>query len=171
MKVQTMLNGVDTYALLNTISAIQEDTSIANFKFRATNNWIDGALNSSQIKGFYGANQEDASREKAFVFENDEPPMLLGENRGANPVEFLLHGLAGCITTTFVYHAAVKGIKLKSVKSTLEGDIDLRGLLAISHPSDKIRSGYKQIRITFDVDSPAPKEVIKELLDFAKKNS
>ena len=168
MKIQTMVNGVNTEALLQTIAAISEDTSIANFEFRASNEWIDGALNRSQIKSFYGANQEDTSREEAFVFANDEPPILLGENRGANPVEFLLHGLAGCITTTLVYHAAVRGIKLNSVKSKLEGDIDLRGLLAMT---DDVRAGYKQIRVTFEIDSPAPKEVLEELLVFARTHS
>lgn len=168
MKVQTMLNGVDTDALLNTINAIKGDSAIADFKFRATNKWIDGALNRSQIKGFYGAKQDDISRSEAFVFDNDEPPVLLGENRGANPVEFLLHGLAGCLTTTLVYHAAVRGIKLNSVKSTLEGDIDIHGLLAMD---EKIRPGYQQIRVSFDIDSPASREQLEELVKFAKRHS
>jgi uncharacterized OsmC-like protein len=168
MKVQTMLNGVDTDALLNTIAAIKSDSTIADFKFKATNNWIDGALNRSQIKEFYGAKQEDSSRSRAFVFDNDEPPVLLGENRGANPVEYLLHGLAGCLTTTLVYHAAVRGIRLNSVKSTLEGDIDLHGLLAMS---DSIRPGYQQIRVSFEIDSPASRQEIEELVRFAKAHS
>jgi len=168
MKVQTMLNGVDTDALLTTISAIKSDPTIAEFKFRSTNDWIDGALNRSQIKSFFGAKQDDTSRSEPFVFENDEPPILLGENRAPNPVEFLLHGLAGCITTTLVYHAAVRGIKLNSVKSTLEGDIDLHGLLAMS---DDIRPGYQQIRITFDIDSPATRSELEELIHFAKNHS
>ena len=168
MKVETMLNGVDTGALLDTISAIKDDAAIAQFKFKATNEWIDGALNRSQIKEFYGAKQVDNSRERAFIFENDEPPVLLGENRGANPVEFLLHGLAGCLTTTLVYHAAVRGIKLTSVKSTLEGDIDIHGLLAMT---DKVRPGYQQIRVSFDIDSPASREQLEELVKFAKAHS
>jgi uncharacterized OsmC-like protein len=168
MKVQTMLNGVDTDALLTTINAIKGDASIAKFEFKATNQWIDGALNRSQIKEFYGAKQIDNSRETAFVFENDEPPVLLGENRGANPVEYLLHGLAGCLTTTLVYHAAVRGIKLNSVKSTLEGDIDIHGLLAMS---DNVRPGYQQIRVSFEIDSPASRNQIEELVKFAKAHS
>lgn len=168
MKVETMLNGVDTGALIDTINAIKKDSSIADFKFRAENQWIDGALNRSHILGFYGAKQEDTSRSKAFVFDNDEPPVLLGENRGANPVEFLLHGLAGCLTTTFVYHAAVRGVKLNSVKSRLEGDIDLHKLLAIDESK---RAGYQQIRVTFEVDSPEPREVIEDLIKFARNHS
>jgi uncharacterized OsmC-like protein len=93
---------------------------------------------------------------------------LIGENRGANPVEFLLHGLAGCLTTTLVYHAAVRGIKLNSVKSTLEGDIDIHGLLALT---DQVRPGYQQIRVSFDIDSPASREQLAELVKFAKDHS
>jgi uncharacterized OsmC-like protein len=168
MKVQTMLNGVDTDVLLETIGAIKVDPAIAKFEFRATNQWIDGALNRSQIKEFYGAKKVDTSRSTAFVFDNDEPPVLIGENRGANPVEFLLHGLAGCLTTTLVYHAAVRGIKLNSVKSTLEGDIDIHGLLALT---DQVRPGYQQIRVSFDIDSPASREQLAELVKFAKDHS
>lgn len=166
--VEQMLNGVDIVGLMDTINAIKKDSTIADFKFRAENQWIDGALNRSFINGFYGAKQEDTSRTKPFVFDNDEPPILLGENRGANPVEYLLHGLAGCLTTTFVYHAAARGIKLNSVKSRLEGDIDLHKLLAID---ESMRAGYQQIRVTFEVDSPEPREVIEDLINFARAHS
>ena len=168
MKKERGLNGVDTESLVATIDAIKKDGEIAKFKFKATNEWIDGSLNRTNIQEFYGAKQIDKSRKKPFIFENDEPPILLGENNGANPVEFLLHGLVGCITTTLVYHAAARGIKINSVRSTLEGDIDLHGLLNVK---DKIRPGYQQIRILFDIDSPASRKEIIDLVQFAKSHS
>ena len=107
MKTQqaTKLNGLDTAQMFATIGAIKEDPTLAEFEFRNSNRWIDGGENRSTIEGFYGAGREDDSRTAPFVFTNGEPPVLLGNNEGANPVEFLLHALAGCVTTTTVLHA------------------------------------------------------------------
>jgi uncharacterized OsmC-like protein len=63
-------------------------------------------------------------------------------------VEYLLHSLAGCLTSTFVYHAAVRGIVLEEVESQLEGDIDVRGFLGLSN---EVRRGYENIRVIFKV--------------------
>ena len=100
-----VLNGVDVTQLFEAIELIRGNAEIAKFKFRNRNKWITGGLNRSAIDGYYGA-LEEHTREKPFALDNDEPPVLLGEDRGANPVEQVLHGLAGCITTTLVYHAA-----------------------------------------------------------------
>src|SRR5688572_27288287 len=107
---QTRINGLDKAALVGTVQAIQGDPAIALFEFRAQNQWISGGENRSTIKGFFGAKSEDSSRVEPFVFTNGEPPVLLGNNEGANPVEFLLHALAGCVTTTAVLHAAARGV-------------------------------------------------------------
>lgn len=144
----TVLNGVNVTALVDTIGAIKEHAEIAKFKFRATNQWINGGHNRTTIKDFYGACQEDTSRKQAFVLDNDEPAVLLGEDNGANPVEYVLNALAGCMTTTMVYKAAVHGIKIEEVESELEGDLDLRGLLQIS---DEVRNGFQNITIKFKV--------------------
>lgn len=93
--------------------------------------------------------------------------MLLGENRGANPVEYLLHGLAGCVTTTFVYYAAANGVQIESLESTLEGDIDLRGLLGVA----PVNAGYQNIRITMKVKSNAPDAKLEELAVLAQRRS
>ena len=106
----TYLNGLNVQAAVDTIAALKADKSLAKFQFRARNTWINGGENRSVIRDFYGAGQEDPSRAKPFVFTNGEPPVLLGHNEGANPVEFLLHALAGCVTTTFVLHAMALGI-------------------------------------------------------------
>src|SRR5262245_45626165 len=96
------LNGLNLTQMFETVSAIKSDPKLARFQFRTKNEWVDAAMNRSTIQGFYGAGREDDSRKEPFVFVNGEPPVLLGTNQGANPVEFLLHGLIGCVTTTLV---------------------------------------------------------------------
>jgi hypothetical protein len=102
MKTQDtkIVNGLNTTQMSETIDAIKGQPSLARFQFRASNEWINGGENRSTIKGFYGVGHEDDSRSEPFVFTNGEPPVLLGDNEGANPVEFLLHALAGCVTTS-----------------------------------------------------------------------
>jgi uncharacterized OsmC-like protein len=166
--VSTTMNGLDLKALFGTLDAIRENPQLAAFQFRASNRWIDGGLNRTTIHGFYGAGQEDVSRTEPFVYANDEPPVLLGKNCSANPVEFVLHALAGCLTTSLVLHAAARGIKVRRVESHFEGDLDVRGLLGLS---DEVRNGYEQIRIVFDVAADAPDHVIEELVTLAQKRS
>lgn len=165
---QGMVNGVDTKALFATIEAVKDQPQLAEFEFRAHNRWIDGAHCRSTIKEFYGAGGEDVQRTRTFVFDADEPKVLLGEDRGANPVEYVLHALAGCLTTSLVYHAAARGIRLDSVESRFEGDLDLRGFLGLC---PDIRNGYQQIRVTFRVKGDAPRETLEELVQLAQKRS
>src|SRR5690606_41154715 len=102
----TVRNGVNVTALFDTIQAVKADPSIGRFQFRARNEWLGGAHTRSTIQEFYGAGKEDDARTEPFVLDCDEPPVLLGEDNGANPVEHVLNALAGCLTTTMVYHAA-----------------------------------------------------------------
>lgn len=164
----TVLNGVPVDQLFGTIEAIEKDTSLASFKFRARNRWIDGGHNRSTVKEFYGAGQEDTTRAQPFVMDADEPPVLLGKDRGANPVEFVLHALAACITTSMVYHAAARGIRIEEVESSLEGDLDVRGILGMS---EDIRRGFEQIRINFKIKADVADEQLQELLDMGTKYS
>lgn len=159
-----VINGVDVDRLGHTIHAIQKDSSLAVAKFRATNRWIKGGHNRSTIQDFYAGGQEDKSRSEPFVLDADEPPVLLGQDQGANPVEFVLHALAACLTTSMVYHAAARGITVESVESTLEGDLDLQGFLGLS---DKVCRGFKEIRVQFEVKSDATAEQLKELTTFS----
>jgi uncharacterized OsmC-like protein len=161
-KQDLVVNGVNVTQLVDTVGLIQENADIAGFKFRASNKWINGGHNRTEINGYYGALQE-MSREEAFVMDNDEPPVLLGEDNGANPVEYVLHALAGCMTTTMVYKAALHGIKLDEVESELEGDIDLRGILEMS---DEVRNGFQNIRVNFKVKSDEAPEKLKQLEQF-----
>jgi len=164
----THLNGLDMQAAADTIAAIKADTSLARFQFRAKNVWVGGGQNRSTIRDFYGAGQEDTSRRKAFVFTNGEPPVLLGENEGANPVEFLLHALAGCVTTTFVLHAVARGIAIQTLSTELEGDLDLQGLLGLD---DAVSPGYEQIRIRMRVAADCSDEELDDLLAYTQMHS
>ena len=161
---QVQINGVDIQRLQGTLEAIQGQPTLARFEFRADNGWIQGGHNRSTIQGFFGCGQEDDSRREPFVFDNGEPPMLLGNNEGANPVEFLLNALIGCLTTTMVFHAAARGIDIGAVDSTLEGDIDLRGFLGIS---PEVRKGYREIRVKMRVKSKASPQVLRQLAQFS----
>jgi uncharacterized OsmC-like protein len=166
--ISTKLNGVDLDQLIGTINAIKETPAIAQFKFRAHNEWMSGGHSRTEIQGFYGATQEDTSREKSFVIEGDEPPVLLGENHGPNAVEAVLHALASCLAVGFVYNAAAQGIAVESLEFDLEGDIDLHGFLGLSQD---VRPGYESISLTYRVKSDAPREKIVELCEYVQKTS
>jgi uncharacterized OsmC-like protein len=163
--LEKTINGFSSEAISNTIAALQNDPTLAGFKFRAHNQWINGGHNRSIIQDFYGCGEEDQSRQVPFVFDNSEPPVLLGNNEGANPVEFVLHALAGCLTTTMVLHAAAHGIQLDKVESKLEGDLDVQGFLGLD-PS--IRNGYKQIRASFKVEGNLTEEQRAKLFQFTQ---
>ena len=162
--INGVINGVNVDRLGETVAAIQNNPALATSQFRATNRWINGGHNRSSIQGFYAAGQEDTTRTKPFVLDADEPPVLLGQDQAANPVEFVLHALAACLTTAMVYHAAARGIRVETVESTLEGDLDVQGVLGLS---DKVRPGYKEIRVQFTVKSDATAEQLQELTKFS----
>jgi len=163
----TILNGVNVDDIFRAITLLGSTPEAARFKFRNRNRWISGGLNRSFINGYYGALAEH-TRETPFVLDNDEPPVLLGGDRAANPVEQVLHGLAGCITTTLIYHAAAKGIKIDEMETSFEGDLDLRGLLGL--PGAK-RNGYDEIRVNVRIKSDAKREEIEELVKLAQRRS
>jgi len=166
-KKASIVNGVNVSQLLETIELIKSNPEISKFKFRATNKWDTGTHNRATVKDFYGALQQDDTRE-ALVFEIDEPPVLLGNNIGANPVEYLLVGLSGCLTTSMVAHAAARGIKVRSVESRYEGDLDLQGFLGLS---ETIPVGYQEIRVTFKIDADISEQEKEELIQMAQKYS
>ena len=162
------VNGLDVKAAMDTIAALKADKSLARFQFRARNNWISGGENRSTIRDFYGAGQEDASRSEPFEFINGEPPVLLGNNEGANPVEFLLHALAGCVTTTFVLHAMARGITIRKLSTDLEGNIDLQGLIALD---ESVPAGSEQINSRRHGEADCSDKELDDLLAFARQHS
>jgi uncharacterized OsmC-like protein len=161
-------NGVNTETLFATLDAVKAQPELGTFQFRASNEWIDGAHNRSTIKDFYAAGAEDTSRAEAFELDAGEPAILIGTDTGPNPAEYLLHALAACLTTSLVYVAAARGVRLTRVESRLEGDIDVRGALGLS---DEVRNGFDQIRISFVVEGEAPPETLRGLVERAKARS
>ena len=145
MMDNSVRNGVDTATLFATLDAVKGDPEIAKFQFRATNRWISGTHNQSTIEGFFGAHQEMAHRE-AFRFDADHPPVLVGSDQGPTPVEYVLHALAACLTAGLANIAAARGVKLTEVSSTVEGDIDLLGILGLSK---EVRNGFQGIKVSF----------------------
>lgn len=154
------MNGVDVGAMMDTIDAIKGDAAIAKFQFRLRNRWMGGDQNRSTIGSFTGAKAEHRVTGKPFIAENGEPPVLLGKDKAPNPVEWVLHALAGCLTTTTAYHAAARGIEMRAISTELEGDLDLRGFLGLS---DKVRKGYSAIRVTMRVETDADVKTVNEL--------
>jgi uncharacterized OsmC-like protein len=160
-------NGVNTPALMATINAVKATPELAKFKFRASSRWVDGTCSESKVESFSGAGGEHAHKTQ-FTYTADHPAVLVGQDRGATPIEFLLHGLASCITAGIGNIAAARGVTLTSVESHVEGDIDLRGILGLS---DDVRNGYDRIRISFDIKGDAPAEKLREIVEQSKARS
>jgi uncharacterized OsmC-like protein len=159
-------NGVDTATLFATLDAVRSDTDIARFRFRATNRWISGTHNRSTIHGFYGAKQEMTHRQP-YVFDADHPQVLVGADNAPTPVEYLLHALAACLTAGIANIAAARGINLTEVSSTVEGDIDLLGILGLS---DDVRNGYQQIKVSFTLRGDDP-EKLRSVVEQSRRRS
>jgi uncharacterized OsmC-like protein len=164
----TIRNGVDTEKLFATLDLIRVQPELAKFQFRAANRWIGGAHNRSTIKEFYAAGGEDTSRGEEFVIDAGEPAILLGSDTGPNPAEYLLHALAACLTTSIVYVAAARKVKLTSVESTLTGDMDVRGALGVD---EEPRNGFERINVSFRVTGNAPEEKLREVVQRAQQRS
>ena len=152
------VNGINLTVLKETVDAIQADAELGKCHFRATNKWLDGSHNSTSIKDFYGAKQEQSHKHTFELY-------AAGADEGPNPVEHLLHALASCVTTSMVAHAAVQGINIAELESRLEGDIDLRGFLGLDATVPK---GYTNIRMTFKVKTDEENLLkLKKLTEFS----
>ncbi len=160
-------NGVDTPRLFATLDAVRAAPEAARFQFRARNQWRDGTHSRSTIDGFFGAGEE-RSHTKIFAFDADHPAVLVGQDRGPTPVEFLLHALATCLTAGIANIAAARGITLTEVTSTVEGDIDLNGLLGLD---EAVRNGYEQVTVRFSVKGDAPAAELAELVERSRSRS
>lgn len=162
------LNGFDTRALGQTIDALQRNRALARFEFRAANQWLGGGMNRSTIQGFFGAGVEDKSRAQPFKVIAGEPPVLLGQNEGPNPGEYLLHAIAGCVTTTTVLHAAARGIRIESMSSEVSGDVDAQGLLDFDK---SVPAGFRQITMRVKIEADCSDSELDELLAFVRTHS
>lgn len=166
-KVQ-LKNGIDVQQLVDTIEAVKQDSSLGSFTFRARSTWQDGTYNTGEISAFRHAGQEDESRDAPFQLEGDEPPVLLGSNKGPNAVELLLQGLAFCYAVGYVANAAAQGIEIESMEYEIEGDFDVRSFLGL----EGSRPGFNAIRAKGRVSSPnATKEQLEELCQYVQDTS
>ena len=163
---RTNPNGVDVATLFATIDAVKGDPEIAKFQFRASNRWVTGTHSRSRIDGFYGAKQEMAHRE-AWTFDADHPEVLVGKDDGPTPVEYLLHAIAACLTAGIANIAAARKVNLTEVSSTVEGDIDLLGILGLS---DGVRNGYQGIRVNFVLRGDDP-DRLREVVEQSRQRS
>ena len=151
------LNGVDTPKLFATINVVKAQPELAKFQFRATNHWIKGTHSRSRIETFSGAGSEHRHTGD-IEFNADHPAVLVGGDKAPTPVEFLLHAIAACITSGIGNVAAARGVNLTEVESTVEGDIDLRGILGLS---GQVRNGYNQMRVHFRIKGDAAPEKLR----------
>jgi uncharacterized OsmC-like protein len=160
-------NGVDTAALFATLDAVKQAPEAAQFQFRARNEWISGTHNRSIIADYFGVGEE-RSHEHTFVFDADHPAVLVGQDHGPAPVEFVLHALAACLTAGLANIAAARKIRLTEVRSTVIGDINLNGLLGLD---PTVRSGYERVIVRFTVKGDAPEEKMRELVEQSRVRS
>ena len=167
-RMQVPMNGVDTPALFATIGAVKAQPELAEFRFRATNRWQQGTHSRTRIQAFDGAGGTHAHL-KEFTYDADHPQVLVGRDQAPTPVEFLLHALASCLTAGIGNIAAARGVTLYEVESTVEGDIDLSGILGIS--SGGVRNGYRQIRVSFKIKGDASAEKLRAIVEQSRARS
>lgn len=169
MATATVRNGVDVGVLLETIEAIKQDPDLASFTFRARTTWNDGASATAEIGSFLHAGAEDETREQPFRLVGDEPPVLLGSNRGPNAVELLLAALGLCYSVGYVANAAARGIEIEEMSYELEGDFDVRSFLGLE---GGVRPGFTEIRAKARVKAPgASEQELKELCTYVQDTS
>lgn len=165
--VETADNGVNVAALMGAREALEAAPEAGQFTWRADCTWMHGTHSSSTISGFFGLGAEQA-REKSFRIESDHPEVFAAHDNAPTPVEIVLSGLAGCLTAGVAAVAQRRGIQLHSVKATVEGDMDIAGILGIDAD---VRNGFSAIRVTFDVDADATADEIKALVAQSQKRS
>ena len=160
-------NGVNVEALLGAREALSQAPEAARFTWRATAGWVNGTHTSSTIQKYYGLGEEQQHRTE-FTFDTDHPEVFASEDKGATPVEFVLVGLAGCLTAGIAAVAQHRGIQLRSVKATLEAGMDIQGILGMDRD---VRNGFDAIKVSYDIDADASKEDIEAVVAQSQKRS
>ena len=160
-------NGVNVEALLAARAALTEAPEAAKFKWRASCKWQNGTHSRTTVEGFHGLGEEQKHKTE-FSFDADHPEVFASEDLGVTPVEFVLVGLASCLTAGVASVAQNRGIQLKSVEANLEGAMDIQGILGID--SD-VRNGYDDIKVTFNIDADASQQEIEALVAQSQKRS
>lgn len=161
------LHGVDTPNLLATINVVRDQPELGRFSFRASNRWMTGTHSRSRIESFSGAGGEH-THATTFEYDADHPAVLVGADQGPTPVEFVLHALASCLTAGVANIAAARGVALTEVESSVEGEIDLRGIFGLT---DQVRNGYQRILVNFTIKGDAPAEKLREIVEQSRARS
>jgi uncharacterized OsmC-like protein len=167
MKVSKADNGVNVDALLAAREALTAAPAAAKFRWRATSDWVKGTHSQSTVEGFFGLGDEQRHK-TTFKYDADHPEVFASEDRGATPVEFILVGLAGCLTAGIASVAQNRSIQLRSVKATLEGAMDIQGILGID---GDVRNGFDGVTVRFEIDADASREDIEALVAQSQKRS
>ena len=161
-------NGVDVATLFATLDAVKETPAIAKFTFRARNEWQGGTHSRSEFHDYFGALQE-MEHKTVTVVESDHPEVLVGTDKAPTPVEYLLHAIAACLTAGIANIASARGVTLTHVSSTVEGDVDLLGILGLS--DDAVRNGYKQVKVTFHIEGDADDATLRQIVEQSRRRS
>lgn len=165
-KSDVVVNGVDVDQIFGTVDAVRTAPGLAKLTFRIENRWINGGQNRTTIRGFWGAGAEN--NREPFVLDNDEPYLMFGADQAPNPVEYLMHALAGCLTTSFVFQAAIHGVRIEAMESHIEGDLDMRGMFGLD---ENVRRGFEKLHVSMRVKADCSPEVLAELCDTTQRRS
>jgi uncharacterized OsmC-like protein len=160
-------NGVDTPKLFATIGAVSGQPALGAFRFRAQSRWAGGTQTRTTFSGFFGVGVE-MQHDTPFQAASDHPTVLCGDDQAPAPVEWVLHALAACLTAGIANIAAARSVTLHSVECSVEGDIDLQGILGLS---DRVRNGYQAIRVDFKIKGDAPEEKLRQIVDQSRARS
>jgi len=160
-------NGVNVEALLGARAALTEAPEAAAFKWRATSEWVSGTHTRSTVENYFGLGEEQKHRQ-IYNYDTDHPEVFASEDNGSTPVEFVLVGLAGCLTAGVAAVAQNRGIQLRSVKATLEAGMDIQGILGID---SAVRNGFDGVNVKFDIDADASQEDIEAIVAQSQKRS
>jgi len=162
----TAENGVNVQALLDARTALRDAPEAAQFTWRASSKWQIGVHSTTKIQNFFGLGQEQSHKAET-VFDADHPEVFAAQDNGITPIEYLLVGLASCLTAGVASVAQNRGIQLRSVESTVEGHHDIRGILGDSD----VRNGFNDIKVTFKIDADASPQEIEALVAQSQKRS
>jgi uncharacterized OsmC-like protein len=160
-------NGVNVEALLGAREALTSMPEAAQFTWRATCEWVNGTHSRSRVEGFFGLGEEQKHRTE-FTYDADHPEIFASEDHGATPVELVLAGLASCLTAGVASVAQNREIQLRSVTATLEGGMDIQGILGID---PEVRNGFSGIKVSYEIDADATPEDIRALVAQSQKRS
>ena len=167
MAMTSVNNGVNVQALLDAREVLKGAPEAAKFSWRAACKWENGTYSTTKVKGFFGLGQEQSHKTETS-FDADHPEIFASEDRGITPIEYVLVGLASCLTAGVAAVAQNRGIQLRSVESKLEGTMDIRGILGID---SEVRNGYDDIKVTFKIDGDASKPELEALVAQSQKRS